>query len=289
MKYWLLAARPKTLIASIAPVAISSALCLRYYSFNYIIFVCTLISAILIQIMTNFINDLYDFKKGADSEHRLGPDRMIQAGNITETEMKKGIIFVLILSILVGLYLVNIGGKIILLIGLSSFLFAYLYTATKLSIAYNGFGEIFVFLYFGIIASFGTFYLQTLELNYKVLLIGCICGFLNMSLLIINNLRDLKTDQLANKKTLAVLFGETFSKAELLLANLSVYVIIFFLLDSLNRVSLFIFTILILIVLNILYKIFSDINYLNNNALQKYSFYMIFFTATLSMVLIYDF
>ena len=98
--------------------------------------------------MTNFINDLYDFKKGADKENRLGPDRMIQKGFISENEIKNAILLLLLLSVFTGLYLVIIGGWIILVIGLSSFLFAYLYTATKFSIAYNGLGEVFVFLYF---------------------------------------------------------------------------------------------------------------------------------------------
>ena len=285
-RYWLLAARPKTLIASAAPVVASSILCIKYYSLDYFIFFCTLISAILIQIMTNFINDLYDFKKGADSNKRIGPDRMIQKGNITEIEMKKGILFILILSILVGLYLVIIGGWIILLIGVSAFLFAYLYTATNLSIAYNGLGEIFVFIYFGLIATLGTFYLQTAEINYDVLLIGAIFGFLNMSLLIINNLRDLKEDREANKKTLAVLFGEKFAKIELLISNISVYIILFLLLLSLDKVQLFfIFYIIIIIKIKLLYKTCNDIGFLNSTALQKFSFSIFCFTFLLSLVI----
>jgi len=285
-RYWLLAARPKTLIASAAPVVASSILCVKYYSLDYFIFFCTLIAAILIQIMTNFINDLYDFKKGADSIKRIGPDRMIQKGNITEIEMKKGILFILILSILVGLYLVISGGWIILLIGLSAFLFAYLYTATNLSIAYNGLGEIFVFIYFGLIATLGTFYLQTAEINYDVLLIGAIFGFLNMSLLIINNLRDLKEDREANKKTLAVLFGEKFAKIELLISNISAYMILFLLLLSLDKVQLFfIFIIIIIIKIKLLYKICYDIGFLNSTALQKFSLSIFCFTFLLSLVI----
>ena len=170
IKYWILAARPQTLIASIAPVIISTIFSYKYFNFNLIIFFFIIISALLIQIMTNFINDLYDFRKGADAINRLGPKRMIQCGNISQEEMKLGILLTLILSVFSGLYLVLIGGWPILIIGLSGFLFAYLYTATSFSIAYNGLGEIFVFLYFGIIASLGTFYLYNLELHFQVLL-----------------------------------------------------------------------------------------------------------------------
>ena len=190
VNYWIQAARPQTLVASLAPVICSSFLCYKYYQFNFLIFFLTVLSAVLIQIMTNFINDLYDFKKGADKENRLGPDRMIQKGFISENEIKNAILLLLLLSVFTGLYLVIIGGWIILVIGLSSFLFAYLYTATKFSIAYNGLGEVFVFLYFGLIAAIGTAYLQTHSYLFDSLVIGCIFGFLNMSLLIINNLRD---------------------------------------------------------------------------------------------------
>ena len=101
----------------------------------------------------------------------------------------------------------------------SSFLFAYLYTATKLSIAYNGLGEIFVFIYFGVLSSWGTFYLQTLEYNFLTLLFGVIAGSLNSSMLIINNLRDYNEDLLSNKKTLIVIFGKNFGKIELISMN----------------------------------------------------------------------
>ena len=233
--YWVKASRPQTLIASLAPVLSSSMLCYKYYEFNYIVLVLTVLSSVLIQIMTNFINDLYDFKKGADKSNRLGPDRMIQKGFIAESEIKIAIFVLLILSVISGFYLVVIGGWIILIIGLSSFLFAYLYTATKFSIAYNGMGEFFVFIYFGLIASVGTAYLQTGFYIDKALIIGFIFGFLNTSLLVINNLRDIKEDCLSNKKTLIVMFGTNFGKFELFISLFSPIIIFYYLLLSLNN------------------------------------------------------
>ena len=248
VNYWIKASRPQTLIASLAPVLSNSILCYKYYSFSYIIFVLTVISALLIQIMTNFINDLYDYKKGSDKTTRLGPDRMIQKGHLNQLEIKKAIVLLLCLSVFSGLYLVLVGGWIILSIGLSSFLFAYLYTATKFSIAYNGLGEVFVFIYFGIIASMGTSYLQSGFFIHESFLIGVIFGFLNISLLVINNLRDYNEDIASNKMTLIVLLGKNFGKLELLISLFAPLIIIFYLDINLrlDSISYFTFSLFIL-------------------------------------------
>ena len=227
ISYWIKASRPLTLIASIAPVLIVSAFCYKNFQLNSTVFVCTLIAASLIQIMTNFINDLYDYKKGSDNENRLGPTRMVQAGHLNEIEMKKGILIVLGLAIAIGVFLVYVGGLPIFMIGLSSFVLAYLYTATAFSIAYNGMGEIFVFIYFGLVASIGTAYLQTLKFSYEALIIGVVVGALNVALLVINNLRDRKEDAAANKKTLVVLFGDKFGQLELAIMLAIPFVVLF--------------------------------------------------------------
>ena len=239
ISFWIKASRPQTLIASISPVVLCSILCSAYKSFSYKIFFSTLLAAVLIQIMTNFINDLYDFKKGADKSDRLGPDRMVQKGYLKENEIKNAIILALIGAVMIGFYLVFIGGLPILIIGCSSFLFAYLYTATKFSIAYNGLGEIFVFIYFGLIASVGTAYLQILKFDYNALLIGAISGMLSTSLLIVNNLRDVKSDALSNKNTLVVIFGENFGRLELLFTLIMPYVVLFLLSKSINVSAVF--------------------------------------------------
>ena len=275
--YWIQAARPQTLVASLAPVICSSFLCYKYYQFNFLIFFLTVLSAVLIQIMTNFINDLYDFKKGTDKENRLGPDRMIQKGFISENEIKNAILLLLLLSVFTGLYLVIIGGWIILVIGLSSFLFAYLYTATKFSIAYNGLGEVFVFLYFGLIAAIGTAYLQTHSYLFDSLVIGCIFGFLNMSLFIINNLRDVNEDRKNNKKTLIVFFGKKFGFLELFIALTVPIVIYLSFIDDFvySSISLLMFALYILI------SCYKSKKFIINSALPVSSLYIVFFTIIL--------
>ena len=287
IKHWLQAARPQTLIASLIPILPISMLCLKSDMFRLPIFICTLLSALFIQIMTNFINDLYDYKKGADRVDRIGPDRVIQKGYLSEAEITRGIYVLLLLSILLGAYLVNIGGYIILIIGLSSFLFAYLYTATKFSIAYNGLGEIFVFIYFGILASWGTFYLQNLNYNFNVILFGIIAGSLNVSMLIINNLRDYNEDLLSNKKTLIVIFGKFFGKIELLLMNILSYLSLHFLLHSLNKSdSFYFFYPLIIFSIILIYKILMHSNFINKKALPNYSLYITIFTVVLSFIIL---
>ena len=288
VKYWILATRPQTLIASIGPVLISTIFSYKFFNFNLIIFLFIIISSVLIQIMTNFINDLYDFKKGADTSSRLGPKRMVQSGHISQKEMKLGALIALVLSVLSGFYLVLTGGWPILLIGLSGFLFAYLYTATRFSIAYNGLGEVFVFLYFGIIASIGTFYIYNLEFNFQVLLIGFIFGFLNTSLLVINNLRDYDADKLSKKYTTAVIFGKTFAKIELFLINMGALISLYFFLESVNKNFMF-SIVFIMFIMFLLYKLMIDDQYLYYKALRQFSCYLISITIFLSFILLYDF
>ena len=277
VKYWILATRPQTLIASIGPVLISTIFSHKYFNFNLIIFLFIIISSVLIQIMTNFINDLYDFKKGGDKENRLGPDRMVQKGLISEIEIKKAIIFLLCLSVFSGLYLVFVGGWIILAIGLSSFLFAYLYTATRFSIAYNGLGEFFVFVYFGLIASIGTAYLQTNLYLFDTAVIGCIFGFLNMSLLIINNIRDVNEDAKSNKKTLVVLFGQKFGFIELFISLIFPIIFYFKLIEDFSYISV----ILLIFAVYIFLFTYKSKKFRENNALPITSLYIVFFTTIL--------
>jgi len=281
--YLIYASRPKTLIASISPVLISSMLCYKLHSFNIIIFVLTIVAALLIQIMTNLINDLYDYKKGADTKNRIGPERMVQKGYLSENDMLNGIYVVFLLAIFIGCYLVSIGGILILCIGLSAFLFAYIYTATRFSVAYNGMGEFFVFLYFGIIASLGTYYLQTQTYNYHALIIGLITGCLNINLLVINNLRDFSSDKASNKNTLIVKFGKSFGKFEFISMFISSYVFLYIFSLSLNDMMIFYsFIPLSFFAFFIIYKLLSDVSFVNYKALPFFLLYMILFTILLT-------
>ena len=284
IKYWIWASRPQTLIASIAPVFTTSILCFKYYIFNINIFLFTILAAILIQVMTNLINDLYDYKKGSDREGRIGPIRVVQKNLLSENEVKNAIKFLLIILILIGLYLVSHGGIAILLVGLSSFLFAYLYTATKFSIAYNGLGEIFVFTYFGIVASLGTFYLQTLTYNYSIFLLGALFGCLNICLLVINNLRDFQEDVKSSKNTLIVKLGYSFGKIEFIFINILSFIFLYALSSTLHNNTVF-YNLCPLMILNmvVIYKTLSDINFLNYKALPFFSMYITLFTLLLSL------
>ena len=285
-KYWIQAARPQTLIASLIPIVPVSMLCVNLNRFSLAVFICTILCSILIQIMTNFINDLYDFKKGADRSDRVGPDRVVEKGYLNEKEVLVGVYVLLFLAVLLGGYLVSVGGIIILMIGLSSFLFSYLYTATKLSIAYNGLGEIFVFIYFGVLSSWGTFYLQTLEYSFLTLLFGFIAGSLNSSMLIINNLRDYNEDLLSNKKTLIVIFGKNFGKIEFILMNILSYLSLYYLFSLLSQLhNFYLFYILVLFCVIILYKVVMAPEFIKK-ALQYYSLYITIFTIILSIVVL---
>ena len=285
--YFIYAARVKTLVAVISPILICSSICSKYYSLDFFILLLTLSAALLIQIMTNFINDLYDFKKGADNHNRIGPDRMIQKGLISEKEMVKAIYIVFFMALVIGLYLANIGGWRIVLIGSSAFVFAYLYTATSFSIAYNGLGEIFVFLYFGVIASLGTFYLQVLDYNYSALLIGIICGCFNMILLIINNLRDIDIDILSNKRTLVARLGKKFGYIEFGLALFISHIALYFLSIHLKDINIFLIPLILLCMpLYIYYNLAYNVKYINHRALPTLSLYIILFTSLLTYLII---
>ena len=284
--YFIYAARVKTLVASLSPIIITSAFCYKFYSFNFNICFYTILGAMLIQIMTNFINDLYDYKKGADN-NRAGPDRMIQKGYLSQNEIIKAIYFILLISLLIGIYLAMIGGIIIVAIGLSSFLLAYLYTATRFSIAYNGLGEIFVFIYFGLIASLGTCYLQILEYNNNVLLIGIICGSLNVCLLIINNLRDIDSDKSSHKYTLIARYGKFFGYFEFSFFIILAYLGLYYFAISVNNELLFYSALsLIIIPVFILFLSTKHNNFLNKRALPSMSIYITLFTVLLTFIII---
>ena len=284
--YFIYAARFKTLVASLSPILITSAFCYKSYSLNLNICFLTLIAAILIQIMTNFINDLYDYKKGADN-NRVGPDRMIQKGYLSENEITKAIYLLLFIALLIGTYLALIGGVIIVAIGLSAFLFAYLYTATRFSIAYNGLGELFVFIYFGLIASLGTCYLQILEYNKGALLIGIMCGSLNVCLLIINNLRDIWSDKSSNKNTLVAKYGKFFGYMEFIFFIILSYISLYYFTIYINNTLVFMYALsLIICPILILFLSIKNTKFLNQKALPIMSFYITLFTLLLTFNII---
>lgn len=213
---WLFAARPKTLWAGIIPVIVGTVMAFEAGKFHLISFLATLACAVLLQVGTNFANDLFDFQKGADNAARKGPMRVTQAGLVTPHEMKVATITVMALVFLVGIYLVWRAGWPIMIIGLLSILFAVLYTGGPFPLGYVGLGDILVLIFFGPVAVGGTYYIVAGNINRAVLLAGFAVGMIATAILIVNNLRDMETDRRSKKNTLAVRFGGGFAKAEYL-------------------------------------------------------------------------
>lgn len=224
---WVLASRPKTLLAAVVPVMVGSSLTISQGSFTIIYSIIALICSILIQVGTNFTNDLYDFLKGADNKNRKGPQRVLASGFISATEMKFAIITVYGMAFLFGLYLMFSCGVIVLIIGILSILAGLAYTAGPFPLAYNGLGDVFVFIFFGIIGTAGTYYLHMQEFSLLSFLISIPVGALITNILVVNNYRDIEEDRESNKYTLAVKLGRTFTKYQFINSIVISYLIIF--------------------------------------------------------------
>ncbi|MBX6343216.1 MAG: 1,4-dihydroxy-2-naphthoate polyprenyltransferase, partial [Thermomicrobiaceae bacterium] len=182
--------------------------------FSPLPFAAALVAALLIQIGTNFANDYFDFHKGADTEQRLGPTRVTQSGLITAAEVKRATYLTFGLALLVGVYLVAVGGWPILVIGLASIACGVAYTGGPWPLGYHGLGDLFVFVFFGLVAVAGSAYLQTGQLTWLALLAAVPVGLLVDNILVVNNLRDLATDRAAGKRTLATRIGERATRAQ---------------------------------------------------------------------------
>jgi len=211
---WLAAARPQTLTAAAAPVMVGLALARRSGHVSAMLGLMTLLAALLIQIGTNLANDYFDFVAGADTAARLGPLRVTQAGLVEPSTVRNAALGVLGLAALVGCYLVWVGGWPILCIGIASLAAAIAYTAGPLPLAYNGLGDAFVFVFFGLAAVNGTVFLQTGTATSLSMAASIPIACLVTAILIVNKLRDIDTDGSAGKRTLAVRFGGDFARAE---------------------------------------------------------------------------
>jgi len=222
LRAWLLAARPKTLSAAVVPVLMGSALAANEpTAITWWVFFCALFGAVLIQIATNFINDALDFKKGADTSERLGPIRVTQAGLISTRTVMTAAWVCLAGAALCGIPLIYRGGWPMLVIGLASIVAAYAYTGGPYPLAYRGLGEVFVVIFFGLVAVGGTFYAHSLQLTQGAWLAGFAAGSLATVLLVINNLRDVDGDRRSDKRTTVVRFGERFARAEIVFFTLA--------------------------------------------------------------------
>lgn len=225
LQAWLLAIRPKTLPAGMVPVVLGSALAAADGSFRPLSAGIALVCALGIQVATNFINEIYDFRKGADTTERLGPVRSVAAGLIREETMIRVSAVLLTVIFLLGLYLVSVAGWPILLVGVLSLLFAWAYTGGPCPIAYSGFGDLFVFIFFGLVAVSGTYYVQTLRLDIPVLLAAAAPGAFSVNILLVNNIRDIETDRRVGKMTLPVRIGRERARQLYLLLLVVAYLV----------------------------------------------------------------
>ncbi len=201
----MLAARPATLPAAAAPVLVGSALAARDDVFRWVAFAVILFAALAIQIGVNFANDLADAQRGADTEHRIGPARAVATGLLSPAQMKRGIAVAFGVAALGGIYLVYLGGWVILAIGVVSIVAALGYTNGPIPYGYYGLGEVFVFVFFGLAATAGTRFVYDRSAPTDAWVSGIVMGLLAAAILVANNVRDVDTDRAAGKRTLAVI------------------------------------------------------------------------------------
>ena len=215
MRIWLLAARPATLPAAIVPVLVGTAAALHgLHQFNLPVLIPTLVVALLIQIGTNFANDVFDFRRGADTAERLGPLRVTQGGLVSARQVLTATYITFGMALLIGVYLVSIGGWPILAIGLVCLLAGLTYTGGPWPFGYHGLGDLVCFICFGVLAVLGTAYLHRLEITPLDLWASIPVGCLVTAILIVNNLRDIDTDRRTGKMTLAVRLGRRGTRLE---------------------------------------------------------------------------
>jgi 1,4-dihydroxy-2-naphthoate octaprenyltransferase len=222
---WMLAIRPKTLPAGAIPVILGSALAAADGKFRILPACIALICALGIQVVTNFINEIYDFRKGADTNERLGPTRTVAAGIISEKKMIQVSVSLVCTVFFLGLYLVYIAGWPIFLIGILSLLFAWAYTGGPWPIAYSGLGDLFVFVFFGLVAVGGTYYVQAINLTGSVLLAAVAPGAFSVNILLVNNIRDIDTDRKVAKMTLPARIGAAQARRIYLLLTIVTYLV----------------------------------------------------------------
>jgi 1,4-dihydroxy-2-naphthoate octaprenyltransferase len=211
---WISAARPRTLPAAIAPVVVGSALAAHDHRFDAEAACLCLGFALLVQIGTNFANDYYDFVHGADTPARVGPRRAVASGLVSPRAMRAAMVAVFAAAIAVGLGLIHWGGPWMLAVGAASIVSGVLYTGGPWPLGYHGLGDLFVFVFFGLVAVTVTYFVQVGRVTAAALMAGVAVGLLSTNILLVNNYRDMETDSAARKRTLVVRFGRGFARGQ---------------------------------------------------------------------------
>ncbi len=222
---WRLAVRLPTLPAAVAPVLVGAGAAIQHDAFDLLPALAALFGAVCLQVGANFANDVFDFKRGADTHERLGPPRVTQLGLLTPREVLVGMWAAFALAFLAGIYLVVVGGWPIVAVGLSSILAAIIYTGGPWPIGYHALGDLFVFVFFGVVAVAGTFYVQAGQVAGIAWAASIPLGCTVTMILVVNNLRDIRTDRAAGKTTLAVLLGAGGTRAWFALLMVTAYVV----------------------------------------------------------------
>lgn len=223
---WWLAIRPCTLPAAASGVAMGSALAWYDGSFQILPAIAALMVALLLQIASNVANDVFDFERGADTPERLGPVRVTQAGLLTPTQVKFGLGIIIGLAVLFGLYLATLRGWTVILIGAAAIISAVAYTGGPYPLGYHGLGDVFVFIFFGVAAVAGTYFVQAGSVSAAAWWMSVPIGLIVTAILVVNNLRDLENDRKAGKHTLAVRLGERGTKIEYVLCMGFAYLLV---------------------------------------------------------------
>lgn len=223
LQIWLMAARPRTLPAAVSPVLAASGLAFFDGVFRLGPALAALLGALLIQVGANFSNDLFDYQKGVDTHERMGPTRVTQAGLLSQAQVRAGTLVVFGLAGLCGVYLALVSGWPVVVIGLLSVVAALAYTGGPYPLGYNGLGEVFVFLFFGVAAVAGTYYVQARSFSLAAFALSFPIGCLVVNILVVNNLRDIPTDRASGKRSLSVRFGVQWTRREYLVILLLAY------------------------------------------------------------------
>jgi 1,4-dihydroxy-2-naphthoate octaprenyltransferase len=210
---WLMAARPRTLPAAVAPVLVGTALAGFEHVFHPLRFLAALLGAIFIQVGTNLSNDYSDARRGADAEDRLGPVRVTAGGLVPPQQVLVATYVSFGLAVLAGVYLIVVAGWALLLVGAASILAGIAYTGGPKPYGYEGLGEVFVFLFFGVVAVAGSFFVQLRTLNWEAFALSVPVGLLAAAILVVNNIRDIDSDRRAGKRTLAVRMGRARTRS----------------------------------------------------------------------------
>jgi 1,4-dihydroxy-2-naphthoate octaprenyltransferase len=211
---WLLASRPATLTAAFTPVFVGTACAVRESALSFGPALASLLGAFLLQIGCNFANDVFDYEKGADTAARLGPERAVQSGLLTPVQVRRGMWLVFGLALALGVYLTSVAGLTVVVIGLASIAAAIGYTGGPYPLGYHGFGDVFVFFFFGFVAVCGTTFVQAGFVPAMSWYASLPVGALATAVLVVNNVRDRETDVLAGKRTLPVRLGRCFGEVE---------------------------------------------------------------------------